>query len=48
MEIDANAFANAMLLKHNLGARIASGQENIMQKAIANIAKRLWKVTLKI
>ncbi|WP_195281296.1 hypothetical protein [Parabacteroides johnsonii] len=48
VEIDANAFANAMLLKHNLGARIASGQENIMQKAIANIAKRLWKVTLKI
>lgn len=48
VEIDANAFANAMLLKHNLGARIAPGQEDIMSKAIANMVKRLWKVTLKI
>lgn len=48
VEIDANAFANAMLLKHNLGARIAPGQENIMPKAIVNMVKRLWKVTLKI
>ncbi|WP_270658429.1 hypothetical protein [Parabacteroides merdae] len=44
VEIDANA----MLLKHNLGTRIAPGQENIMPKAIVNMVKRLWKVTLKI
>jgi len=47
VEIDANAFANAMLLKHNLGARIVPGQEEIMQKAIINMVKRLWRVVLK-
>lgn len=26
----------------------APGQEDIMSKAIANMVKRLWKVTLKI
>ena len=47
VEIDANAFANAMLIKHNLEVRIIPGQEEIMLKAIENMVKRLWNVTLK-
>lgn len=46
VEIDANAFANAMLIKHNMGARIAPGQEDIMPKHIRSIAKKLWNATI--
>lgn len=45
VEIDANAFANAMLIKHEMGARIPPGQEEIMKKSIINIVKKLWNVT---
>lgn len=46
VEIDANAFANVMLIKHNMGARIAPGQEDIMPKHIRIIAKKLWNATI--
>lgn len=46
VEIDANAFANAMLIKHHIGARIAPGQEDIMKKATQRIAKKLWNATI--
>ncbi len=46
VEVDANAFANAMLIKHGMGARIAPGQEDIMQRSIKQIAKRLWNTTI--
>lgn len=46
VEIDANAFANAMLIKHNMDARIAPGQEDIMPKHIRSIAKKLWNAII--
>lgn len=46
VEIDANAFANCMLLKNGLGARIKPGQEEIMEKAIKAMAKKLWKAQI--
>lgn len=46
VEIDANAFDNCMLLKNGLGARIKPGQEEIMEKAIKAMAKKLWKAQI--
>lgn len=46
VEIDANAFANCMLLKNGLGARIKPGQEEVMEKAIKAMAKRLWNAII--
>ena len=46
VEIDANAFANCMLIKNGLGARIKSGQEKIMEKAIKALAKKMWNIKI--
>jgi hypothetical protein len=35
-----------MLLKNGLGARIKPGQEEIMEKAIKAMAKKLWKAQI--
>lgn len=47
IEIDANAFANSMLIKHGLDARVPEGQEDIMKKRIGEIVKRLWNATIE-
>lgn len=47
VEIDANAFANVMLIKHGISARIAPGQEKIMKESIKHMTKKLWNVTIK-
>lgn len=42
VEIDANAFANCILIKKGLGARIKPEQEYLMTKAIKKMARKLW------
>lgn len=42
VEIDANAFANCILIKKGLEARIKPEQEYLMTKAIKEMARKLW------
>lgn len=46
VEIDANTFANCMLIKNRMEARIKPGQGIIVTKAIKAMAKKLWNAKI--
>jgi hypothetical protein len=48
IELDANAFANAMLIKENYPTRILDGQEERMIKRIREICWKLWRLDIHI